>query len=334
MPRIAILKPDDLGDLVLSVPAIRQIARACPDATLLCSPYTRSLAAFLFPGMPLMEIRLPHLVKSGEKPPPPDFPGGFDLLVSLRNDPYIGPWLLGRVRIPYLLPDEDRETHETVNQMRIVSQIAGRYSRSANFGLGRKFGYNPDPARVGLCVSAGFSANKWPAEFWIRLGRMLERKGREVFVLGGPREFGEIELIRAALNLSETRRIIGSADFQAFEEQVTGLDLVIATDSGTAHLCSLSTPVLSIFGPSPYRRFAPFGAHNRVLTRDLSCSPCTQFDRHVLNLCVSRECIDTILPVAVFEAIWLPPGSPGVEPRGYGNLKLVRGVSHLRSGTA
>jgi hypothetical protein len=246
MPRIAILKPDDVGDLVLSVPAIRQIARAYPDAALFCSPYTKSLAAFVPPGLPLEEIRFPHLDKSGEGLPPPDFPDGFDALVSLRTDPHISPRIRGRVRIPYPLPDEDRETHETMSQIRVVSQVAGRFSRRANSGLGRMVEYG----------------------------------------------------------------------------------------SGTAHLCLLSNRALSICGPGPYRRFAPFGAHNRVLTRDLSCSPGTQFDRCVLNLCVSRECINTIIPAAVFGAIWPRPGAPREEPRGFGNLKLVRGVGHLHCGTA
>ncbi|MGH8742125.1 MAG: glycosyltransferase family 9 protein [Burkholderiales bacterium] len=334
MRRVAILKPDDLGDLVLAMPAIRRLASAYPECTLFCSPYTRGLAAFLFPGLRLAEISFPHLLKTGQHPPVPGFPGDYDLVVCLRADAHMEPWLRSRVKVPYLLAAEDPQTHETAMQRRIVEKVAGHYSRSAGFGLGRKPAYDPNPARVGLSVAAGFSANKWPAELWMRLARMLEKSGREVFLVGGPRELGEIRLLGALLRLPQARHIVGGADFAAFQAGVAALDLVIATDSGSAHLCSLSAPVLSIFGPSPYRRFAPFGAHNRVLTRDLSCSPCTQFDRSLLNLCVSRECINTIPPAAVLEAISLSSGEPGVQALGYGNLKVVRGASHLHRGNA
>ena len=67
------------------------------------------------------------------------------------------------------------------------------------------------------------------------------------------------------------------------------VDLVIATDSGTAHLTSLVRPVISLCGGSPWTRFAPLGRYNVVLSRRYPCSPCWQF---------VRGCIDCRLNVA------------------------------------
>jgi ADP-heptose:LPS heptosyltransferase len=121
------------------------------------------------------------------------------------------------------------------------------------------------------------------------------------------------------------RVIEGRADFAAFMDAIGGLDVVIATDSGTAHLCSLTKPVLSIFGASPWRRYAPFGRENVVITRNLACSPCVQFDMKVVNACMSRECVvalDPEFPAAIVSA------AAGALPR-WRNMIVARGTSHM-----
>ncbi len=123
---------------------------------------------------------------------------------------------------------------------------------------------------------------------------------------------------------------VGSADFAAFVATVADLDLVIATDGGTAHLCALGAPVLSVYGPSPFRRYAPFGLHNRLVTRDLSCSPCCQYAAHLVNSCLSNECMTAISPgtVAGLALKAQRLGKAGVK-RLAPDLKVFQGPSHL-----
>src|SRR6516165_6883942 len=59
--RIAVLKPDHLGDLVLAAPAIATLQRRFDDVTLLCHPDTAALARHLFAGLALFPVLLPHL---------------------------------------------------------------------------------------------------------------------------------------------------------------------------------------------------------------------------------------------------------------------------------
>src|SRR5207249_9296026 len=90
---------------------------------------------------------------------------------------------------------------------------------------------------------------------------------------------------------------IGGADFGAFLQRVAvEADLVIATDSGSAHLASLVRPVISLFGGSPWRRYAPLGRNNLAISRMESCSPCRQFDRTSISTCHSQECLVNLLP--------------------------------------
>jgi ADP-heptose:LPS heptosyltransferase len=60
--------------------------------------------------------------------------------------------------------------------------------------------------------------------------------------------------------------IIGGDNFASTLHRLQRLvDLVVATDSGTAHLAALVRPVISLFGGSPWQRFAPLGRFNAVL---------------------------------------------------------------------
>jgi heptosyltransferase-2 len=163
----------------------------------------------------------------------------------------------------------------------------------------------------------------------VDIGSKLLRRKVEVYLVGGRREILDLNILHGLLKLPWSHVVIGDDNFQAFLDKISTLDLLIATDSGTAHICSLVVPVLSIFGPGPSRRYAPFGAHNRVLTLDLVCSPCYQFDKKMINLCVSRECMNTILPDAVFEAIWLDNKTPQIDDTTLRPVKIIYGASHL-----
>jgi heptosyltransferase-2 len=180
--------------------------------------------------------------------------------------------------------------------------MTGPYDRAALFSEQREFTFPENPHKVGLCISAGFTNNSWPAVYWLELASLLRARSIEVFLIGGPMEASLLKMLSSFLKLDANRVIQGDRQYR-FLEIVRSLDLVIASDSGTAHLCSLAAPMLSIFGPSPFRRFAPFGNHNRVLTYDLKCSPCSQFHPHILNECHSRECLSLILPRHVLEAL-------------------------------
>jgi heptosyltransferase-2 len=102
----------------------------------------------------------------------------------------------------------------------------------------------------------------------------------------------------------EPSSIIGGDDFQATLERLAHeVDLVIATDSGTAHLAALVRPVVSLFGGSPWRRFAPLGEFNMVLCRRYWCSPCIQFNRAMVNTCHTQECLSNFVPEKVYACL-------------------------------
>ena len=93
MTKVAVIKPDHLGDLVLSSPAIRALQRHFGQVTLLVSGTTLPLARFLFGAIELGVANCPHLAKQEAQILDPDkFAGelnAFDLVLWLRDDPVI-----------------------------------------------------------------------------------------------------------------------------------------------------------------------------------------------------------------------------------------------------
>jgi ADP-heptose:LPS heptosyltransferase len=301
---VAIVKPDHIGDLILSTPAIRAVGSRFDHVTLFCHPNLISLARRLHPGISLAPIILPHLQKRSEHGCDsfdPSVLNEFDAVLFLRNDNILE-MLASELSSTTAIVENEHHRHETALQQEATERITGPYNRAELFHEQKGLSFPDNPARIGLCISAGFTNNCWPTVYWLELAALLLAKSIEVFIIGGPLEVPLLSMLASCLRLGSQHVIQGDPHYR-FLDTIRSLDLVIASDSGTAHLCSMVVAILSIFGPSSFRRFAPFGNHNRVLTLDLKCSPCSQFHPHILNTCHSRECLSLIKPRHILAAL-------------------------------
>ena len=333
--RLAVVKPDHLGDLVLASPAVRALAAAHSDLTLFVSTRSRALASWLFPGLEVRTLDLPHLAKADAQDTPACDLSGYDAVAFLRRDGVMTPqWADLRTR-RYAMFVEDPATHQSLLDYGVVREFAPAYDIDAHFfadgGHAVAEKARRRPQRVGLSIGSGFYTNAWPVVRWVELAKALATRGIEVWVVCGPAERALAHVLLDASGLSRDRLILGGADFTAFSAAVDELDLVVGSDGGTAHLCSLTTPVLSIFGSSPVRRFAPFGRENVVVSQLLNCSPCVQYSARLVNGCASVECMAAITAEDVLAAMdrqGVPPVErPASEPLRAG-LMMMNGVSH------
>ena len=74
--------------------------------------------------------------------------------------------------------------------------------------------------------------------------------------------------------------------------------LLISNDSATMHLAAyLGVPVVAIFGPTDPRKYGPIGPTHRIIQRQLRCVPCEA------SLCrYHHECMEETTPEEVFNA--------------------------------
>lgn len=328
MTRVAVIKPDHLGDLVLSAPAIRATAACFGDVTLFVASASQGLARFLFPAVGLRVVDFPHLARNGTGPIDADRLAAeldtFDLVLWLRDDPVMRA-VCERVHTEQDIAAGGHLTHETAIQKRMLLRHVPNYSRTGMFAGGR-IRWPRAIRSVGLCLAAGFPTNRWPNLYWLEIATRLAREGTALTLIGGPGEAKDLALMSKCLRLPH-RTVIGGADFTAFLNEIRDLDLIVASDGGTAHICSLAKPVLSVFGSSPWRRYAPFGVENAVVTRDLYCSPCVQFSAEDVNGCVTRECLVGLAPGIVVDVLheFKEAGTTSVPGHG---IVVQRGTSH------
>lgn len=316
--KIAIVKPDHLGDFVLALPALRSLSDRYSDLVLYVATSVRWLAEKLAPELELRSLDAPHLIRDSSHAARQRFQeqvaelARYDVVIFLRNDHVFNAQALG-LRVPNAVFIEDRhDRHAAALDRAAVADFVTPYDIDEMFFGDAPPAWPDAPRKVGLSIGAGVVNKKWSPLHWTQLAQQLREAGVESRILCGPREQDEARLIAGAAGLSATRDVIvGGRDLSAFDDAVADLDLVVAADGGTSHLVGRTRPVLSVFGSSPFRRYCPIGSHNRVVTLALPCSPCPGFDVKLVNACLTHECLYGITPAHVMAAISAEAGAPG-----------------------
>jgi ADP-heptose:LPS heptosyltransferase len=336
--RLAVVKPDHLGDIVLAAPAVNALRRHYPDLVLFAASAYQWLLRELFPGATQGVLDAPHLTRDESSEARRNFSRSaaalreFDLVLVLRRDPVFRPEVFGRWAQNSLFMPDRQNAHETRLQRELLLDLIETYD------IGEEFFNGPAPSPpaelrcVGFSVGSGMAHKKWSPLRWSQLGLSLRDEGVEVRVLAGPREVGEARLIAEACGVDpQGDVVVGGTDLSAFDAAIADLDLVIAADGGTAHLASRTKPIVSVFGSSPHRRFCPIGEGNRVITLNLTCSPCPGFDLSTVNACLTHECLYGITHTHVLQVLREPVRPPGwrgeITVTGWPAARVFHGLS-------
>ena len=157
----------------------------------------------------------------------------------------------------------------------------------------------PDgPRYVGLGIGSRDPRKNWPIEQFAELSRRLRARDVAPVLLLGPREIDRAEAIRAAVpalaSVDLTRSSAGSGSFDFTIAIAERLAVVVANDSGTGHLFGAAgRPIVSLFGPTDPRRWAPFAPLRKTLWAP-------EFGGEAM------ECIPPQAVIAAVEAILAP----------------------------
>lgn len=310
--RVAVLRFSAVGDVVLTLPAMRALRAAGAEVWLV----TRAPLHALFSGEPWIH---PLPLAPGE--------GAIPLAARLRR---IAPDQLldlhGSLRaraLAALLPEipvirwQKRPPHEAplarlgLRRPRASGRVEDRMLSAARTliracadppdpGPDPAPPLRPDPDRaarwrarippgaIALCPGAGHPTKEWPIRRWIALADRLRAAGTPLVVTGGP---GERD--RCAPLLDPAARAGGACGAEIVDAVGAPLEdlpallaacrAVVANDSGPMHLGrALGLPTVALFGPtdpgmfdlcSPRRAPGP----TALIRRDPGCAPCSFF---------------------------------------------------------
>ncbi|SFK39686.1 ADP-heptose:LPS heptosyltransferase [Amycolatopsis sacchari] len=282
MTDVLVLRALGMGDLLVSVPALRGLRRAFPRArlTLAAPAGLRPLAALtgavddVLPTTGLGDLRWPG--------PPPEVavnlhgsgPQSIDDLLTTRparlltHAHPVHPTLAG--------PAWRRDVHEAERWCELLGYHGIRADRY-DLAIAKPDVVSPAPGAVVVHPGAAYGSRRWPADRFAAVARALAAEGRQVVVTGSA---GEAELARAVATgagLGEEAVLAGRTSVLEFAALVAGASLVICGDTGAGHLATAyGTPSVLLFGPVTPAQWGPppgTGGRHAVLWRGSFADP-------------------------------------------------------------
>jgi lipopolysaccharide heptosyltransferase II len=141
---------------------------------------------------------------------------------------------------------------------------------------------------------------RWGAQRYAALARLLRERGvAKVVLLGGPDELEECAAIAGACDGAWLVNLCGQTRMLDLVPLAAAARLIVANDTGTAHVASCTTtPMVVICGPTDPRRVKPVGENVRALQADIDCRNC-----YGKTCAHDHACMAAITPAMVLAAL-------------------------------
>ncbi|MCE1227460.1 MAG: glycosyltransferase family 9 protein [Geobacteraceae bacterium] len=129
-----------------------------------------------------------------------------------------------------------------------------------------------------VVISPGTSiaAKQWSVERFSEVASYCERCGFDVVVLGGKGDEGVGQSVSCAL--SRCHNLVGRTSLTESASIVSGARLMISGDSGLLHVAQLQgVPTVALFGPSDPEKWSRKGDRHSIVSAGIDCAPCSRF---------------------------------------------------------
>ncbi len=170
------------------------------------------------------------------------------------------------------------------------------------------------PEKIAVfCPGAEYGpAKRWPVRHFAVLADLLAERGYAIWLLGSAKDraIGEAIVADAALRSSLPHNLCGQTSLTQAIDLIACADFVVCNDSGLMHVAAaLDRPLIALYGSSSPAFTPPLSRRARILSLDLSCSPCFQRECPLGHL----DCLNRLDPQRVLGAC-LQATSPETVP--------------------
>ncbi|MBV9893472.1 MAG: glycosyltransferase family 9 protein [Chloroflexi bacterium] len=297
--RVLLLRPDHIGDVLLTASAIALLRESLPGAhlTYVVGPWSVEAARR---GPAVDEVRIlayPGFTRRRNRNLADPYAGllreaarlrseRYDVAVVLRADHWWGALLALvagiAVRVggdtpetspllthAYATPADQSWAEQALGIARLALNAVGALPAAVDDA--KPFTVNPSVADafwqqhglgdgvVAIHPAAGAPLKSWPIERWARLADALIDSGRQVVLTGAPGDVGLLDAVGKRM-----RGYVPALWGQSLEVSAAvyaRCALVIAVDSGAGHLAAaVGTSTVRLYGPAPTTVFGPWPA--------------------------------------------------------------------------
>jgi heptosyltransferase II len=318
--RLLVRAPNWVGDVVLSLPALRDLRRAFPASRL--EVLARPWVAGLYAAVPEID----GVVESrGTLADAAAIRGRYDVGLLLPNS-FASAFTLWRAGIP------ERWGYATdargvllTRSSRVSASLGGRsqvyYYRAMLEGLGLAVSGPPDASLacpeawaergrallgspgpwIGINPGAAYgTAKRWPPERFAAAAALVARRsGAQVAIVGSAAERPLAEAIAAQLG-GAARVLCGETTLADLVGVLRELRLLLTNDSGPMHLAAaLGTPLVAVFGSTDWTETAPVSERARVVREETECAPCKLRECPIDHRCMVRVAVDRVAATAL-----------------------------------
>jgi ADP-heptose:LPS heptosyltransferase len=327
--RMAVLRLDHVGDVLLALPALRSLEKALPEVQIdfFVGPWAKDLldiagirstpkifAASWFSreGASGGNVQaLTGRLREGNYDAVLELRGDFRHILSMRRAGV--KYRLGQARtgLGFLLThrlDYGEARHEVDRNVNLVKQSGipildpeeepRLYPRQEDVKMAGEIRQKLGIRRpmIALHAASPILSKRWPISHWRRLIESLPEE-RDLVLIGTEGEKADLEEIQ-----KDCRRAIfstaGLLPLPALAAFLKDCGLLIGVDSGPAHIAAaVGTPVAALFsGTNAAEQWKPRGANVILLQKKPACSPCE------LAVCpIGHECMQQITAEEVLE---------------------------------
>jgi len=322
--RILVMRAGGLGDVILTLPAIRAVRRRFPKAQIEVMGHASTLATIPntyadrvssvedHPGLERLFVRDPHLPKEIAA-----YIASFDLILwygydrdgVLRHN-------LRRIHHGCLLiaepfPPEGKGIHASDHLLAALEplDVSTDHSlpevRVTESGRAEAAGWLDEYTASSLLAvhpGSGSSAKNWPPDRYAALiHHLAAQPNTQVIFLSGPADEEMLHKVRTRIDGLDVLAL-DALPLGVLAAVLERCALFVGNDSGVTHLAAaVGTPTVAIFGPTDPRTWAPRGKQVRILRGEHPpCSPCTV---PRARTCSDRRCLDTIQIEDVLNAL-------------------------------
>ena len=141
---------------------------------------------------------------------------------------------------------------------------------------------------IGIHPGAYYSTQRWPLDRFGQLAEEIVDKYQvRVIILGSKEESAVVERV---FNASKQKSVqVAGLKLDELVAMISLLDIFICNNSGPMHIaCSLGIPTVSTIGPTDSALWSPVGDKHIVVRKELPCSPCSR------SVCRLHDCMQII----------------------------------------